>query len=100
MKFTSNQAAPVIEVGGAIADGFVTYYVKDNGAGFDPRYVHKLFAVFQRLHTEEEFEGTGVGLALVQRIVNRHGGNVRAEGQVNKGATFYFSLPVPEEDIS
>ena len=100
VKFTSNQAAPAIEVGGAIADGFVTYYVKDNGAGFDPRYVHKLFAVFQRLHTEEEFEGTGVGLALVQRIVNRHGGNVRAEGQVNKGATFYFSLPVPEEDIS
>ncbi len=97
LKFTRHQPSPVIEVGATQAVGLCTYYVKDNGAGFDARFVHKLFGVFQRLHTEDEFEGTGVGLALVQRIVQRHGGTVRASGEVNQGAAFYFSLPIAKE---
>lgn len=93
VKFTRLKEAAVIEVGCRPAGDEDIYYVKDNGVGFDMQFAHKLFGVFQRLHRFEEFEGTGVGLALVQRIVQRHGGRVWGEGQVNGGACFYFSLP-------
>lgn len=96
IKYTLPRDEPFISMGGYRENGKNVYYVKDTGVGFDPKYEHKLFGLFQRLHTEKEFEGTGVGLAILQRIVHRHGGSVWAEGAVNEGATFYFSLPVKE----
>jgi PAS domain S-box-containing protein len=93
VKFTRAKSGGVIEVGAQAGEKENVYYVKDNGVGFDMQYASKLFGVFQRLHAQNDFPGTGIGLAIVKRIVTRHGGRVWAEGQVDHGATIYFALP-------
>jgi PAS domain S-box-containing protein len=93
LKYSAKAPEPRVEIGGRAAGADLEYWVRDNGVGFDPRYTERLFGVFQRLHREEEFPGTGVGLAIVQRVVARHGGRVAAEGRPGEGARFSFSLP-------
>ena len=91
-KFTSKTAQAKIECGSLNQEGKTVYYVKDNGAGFDQNFAERMFLPFHRLHTEQEFEGTGIGLAIVERVIRRHGGTIWAKGNINEGATFFFTL--------
>ena len=94
LKYSRKQEVSRIEIGCKTEDNHTVYYIQDNGVGFDMKYSDKLFGVFQRLHKVEEFDGTGVGLALVHRIISRHGGKIWAEAQINEGATFFFFIPL------
>jgi light-regulated signal transduction histidine kinase (bacteriophytochrome) len=96
-KYSARKPAARIEIGQIPGTPEVTIFVRDNGAGFDMRYADKLFGLFQRLHAEEEFPGTGLGLANIRRIINRHGGRTWAEGAVDEGAAFFFTLPQQQE---
>jgi len=93
LKYSRNREKAVIEIGGEIENGEIIFHIKDNGVGFDMNYADKLFGVFQRMHKADDFEGIGIGLANVNRIVMKHGGKCWAESEVEKGSTFYFSLP-------
>jgi two-component system, sensor histidine kinase and response regulator len=93
IKYSSKKATPIVEIGSQKRDDEIQYYIKDNGAGFEMQYAEKLFGVFQRMHRQTEFEGLGIGLAIAQKIISRHGGRIWAEAKVNEGATFYFVLP-------
>ena len=95
-KFSSRMPTTRIQIGKSIREGAMIYFVRDNGAGFDQSYAAKLFKVFQRLHSASEYEGSGIGLATVERIIRRHGGHVWAEAKLNEGASFYFTLHPPK----
>ncbi len=100
IKYTGKKSEAKIEIGAKFSDNEIVYFVKDNGDGFDMQYSDKLFNIFQRLHAQDQFHGNGVGLALVERIISKHGGKVWAEGRPGDGAIFYFSMPLPKQVVN